>query len=139
MTVLTEREATSRGWKMVRSAGLLVLLGWTGCGGETGPPRVQVSGAVTYAGKPVPAGEIQYIPTGGTTGPAALVMIKEGKYKTEPGTGPVAGSHKVLITGSDGVPHPNSPTGITLFSGYETTAELKAGEQTQDFAIPEKK
>ncbi len=52
-----------------------------GCG-KKGPARYRVSGSVTYKGKPVPVGAIQFTPdvSKGNTSPSAFAAIKDRRY-----------------------------------------------------------
>src|SRR5688572_29821884 len=67
----------------------------TGCGPG---PGVAVSGAVTYQGKPVEDGMIQFIPSAETQGPTAGAEIKDGKYSIPAQSGPVPGSYRVEVS-----------------------------------------
>jgi hypothetical protein len=117
-------------------AGVLVL---SGCGGDSGPQRYNVSGSVTFDGKPVPAGSVLFEPdrSKGNSGPAAAVKIKDGKYDSKiDGKGTVGGPHVVKITGMDGVPQEDFPDGTVLFAEYSTTVDLPKGDGVQDFDVP---
>jgi len=103
-----------------------------------GPPRYELSGSVTFDGKPVPAGEMILSPdtTQGNAGPGAIVMIKDGQYQTEPGAGIVGGAYTVQILGFDGVATEQSPEGTSIFPTYETTVEFPTENTTHDFEVP---
>lgn len=118
-------------------APVFVLL-LSGCSGSSGPPRYEVSGAVTYNGKPVPAGEVSFQPDAskGNKGPGSLALIKDGRYKTNPKKGVVGGPYIVRILGFDGVAVGDSSTGKTLFDQYETKVEFPKQATTQDFSVP---
>jgi hypothetical protein len=76
----------------------LLLLGLSliaGCGGESGPKRVSVSGTVEHAGQPLAKGSVSYLPTAG--GPAATTGIVDGRYEFTSETGPVAGPQQVVV------------------------------------------
>ena len=86
----------------------LFLLGITlatisGCGGSQvdyeGPPRFQVTGAVSIDGKPVPDGSINFIPLDG--GRKSYAGIIDGAYTVEEGKGPNAGKYKVEVYGNE--------------------------------------
>ncbi|MEW4562418.1 hypothetical protein AB1K70_07825 [Bremerella sp. JC770] len=73
-----------------------------GCGtGQSGPPRFQVSGSATYDGKPIPQGEILFVPNAaeGNRGTATLVEIQDGQYATADGNGLIGGAYKIEISG----------------------------------------
>src|SRR5204862_378695 len=63
-------------WAIVGVLGLAAV----GCGES----RVEVSGEVTFDGKPVPAGRIYFNPdfTKGNDGPQGYADIKDGKFDT---------------------------------------------------------
>jgi hypothetical protein len=56
-----------------------------GCGTSEG--GVQLSGAVTFQGQPVPTGEIVFTPTSGDQ-PSAAGKIEQGKFRCQVPTGP---------------------------------------------------
>jgi len=109
-----------------------------GCGRDSGPPRYDLSGQVTYRGKPVPAGRIVFTPdtSQGNQGPATMADLTDGRYRTRPGKGAVAGPHRVTIIGADGTmateTHDNS-----LFAPYETSVTIDETSTTHDFGVPE--
>jgi hypothetical protein len=83
--------------------GLAVL---AGCGGGgKGPPRVAVSGKVTFQGKAVADGQIRFVPKPGTKAPVTVEAIKNGTYDTSPSGGVPVGEHRVEILAFD----PNQP------------------------------
>jgi hypothetical protein len=82
-----------------------------GCGNDGGLSRVEVSGAVSYDGKPVEKGQIRFLPMQGTSGPATIDPINGGRYTTSNTGGVPVGSHRVEITGYDPVEYANAPTG----------------------------
>jgi hypothetical protein len=109
-----------------------------GCGRTGGLARYELSGQVTYGGKPVPGGTIVFEPDAskGNSGPASYATIAAGQYTTESGQGTVGGPHLVRIAGTDGIPKGELPQGRSLFSEYRAAADLPKGTSTQDFAIP---
>ena len=117
-----------------------------GCSGDTGPLRVDVNGKATFAGNPIPVGEITFIPdsTKGNSGPATNVSIKNGEYSTVGGgKGIVGGPHKIHVIAFDGVAKPAEelPMGTPLFPEYVTNADLPkaaAGSEpvVHDIAVP---
>lgn len=119
-------------------AGTILLAVVVGCGGPAGPARYDLSGAVTFGGKPVPAGRVVFEPDGdkGNAGPAAYAPISAGRYATPRGKGTVGGPHVVRITGTDGVPTPELPQGRMLFAEYRTTVDLPREASTKDFDVP---
>lgn len=125
-----------------------LLMALAGCGGgaDEGPPRIDISGDVTFDGAPIPAGEITFIPNSkkGNSGPAASVVIEDGKYTTvDRGKGIVGGPHILRITAFDGVADPANelPSGKPLFPTYEMEADLPKevdgnGPAKHDVAVP---
>jgi hypothetical protein len=118
-------------------AGLLA-----GCGGSDGPTRYDVSGSVSYDGKPVPKGFITFIPDTdqGNTGPGGGAVIENGHYETESGKGVVGGPHIIRITGYDGKPTQMSgedmPDGQPIFQTYQTTFDFPKEDTEKDFTVP---
>ncbi|QDU63798.1 hypothetical protein Pan216_46790 [Planctomycetes bacterium Pan216] len=114
----------------------------TGCGGKSaGPPRYDVSGAVTFDGKPVPAGVLMFRPDAskGNSGPATTIRIVDGAFDTQvAGMGVVPGEHKVTITGYDGMTDTANelPDGRPLFRRYEEQATIGEEATTIDFDVP---
>ncbi len=76
--------------------GLALLSIASGCGGNR-LPREAVQGDVTLDGSPLPAGVIRFVPTGPTKGPAALGVIKDGRFALTSANGPVPGKQIVEI------------------------------------------
>lgn len=123
-------------------AGLLSSLSW-GCGAaDEGPKRYQISGKVTYDGKPIPKGKIYFEPDSsqGNSGPQAGADIVDGEYETPTGKGVVGGPHRVRITGTDGVETQMEgellPDGKPLFAPYETTYDFPKEDGAHSFEVP---
>lgn len=126
---------------MALSGGLL-----SGCGGgvDPGPTRFNVTGTVSYDGKLVPAGNIQFLPdtAKSNSGPAGYATIKDGKFSTgETGKGVVGGPHTVIITGLKRAPS-NEPEPFveggesnSLFPEYRTEVDLPKSDSEEDFSI----
>jgi hypothetical protein len=77
---------------------IAMLVAVIGCtGGETGPKTMRVRGDVSYDGKPIQEGTIDFVPTDGS--PPAQAQIKAGHYDLPPEAGPVAEkSYRVMIS-----------------------------------------
>src|SRR5690349_16503455 len=117
------------------SLSALVLFGVVlTCGCSSGDRVYQLSGNVTYDGKPVPAGHIIFEPdnNAGATGGSGFAKIKDGHYDTSilDGRGVLGGPHIVRIQGLDGVVRGELLNGIPLFQEYVTTADLPKGNGT---------
>ena len=89
---------------MVKSFSFLVALTFSlllstvsGCGSGTKSP---VSGTVTFDGKPLASGAIQFIPDDLSKGRSEGAVIKDGSYKIPADHGLEPGSYSVSITSS---------------------------------------
>ena len=71
---------------------LVMLLSSTGC--NQGIPRAEVHGKVTLDGKPIPNGNIRFVPT---SGPVWSARIKDGNYATAGTKGVPVGKLRVEI------------------------------------------
>jgi hypothetical protein len=97
-----------------------------GCGRSQG----QLSGTVTFKGKPVESGEILLTPDDGrgNRGPGVMAEIKDGAFRTPPQRGHWGGAYLARVTGYQGRE--------ALFSSYEMKIDLPEGDATYDFAVP---
>ena len=90
-----------------RSAALptcvVLLAAVAGCGGDGGPPRAAVSGAVTAGGAPLAAGAVVFTPAAG--GPRTSARVTDGAFALPAHAGPVVGEHRVTVTPA----HPAAP------------------------------
>lgn len=126
----------------------VVTVGLVGCGGG-GPPRAAVQGSVTWQGKPVENGTINFISTG--TGGSASATIVGGKYQLSTAEGAPLGTNRVEVFGFNnlgsreaGPPHPPGTmieaTEQFIPSEYNNaskqTVEIQAGENNIDLALP---
>ncbi len=118
----------------------LGVMALAGC--SSGERIYQLSGAITYDGKPVPKGTIVFEPdsTAGNSGGSGFAKIQDGRYDTSilDGRGVVGGPHLVRIMGLDGVPRGELLNGIPIFQEYSSTADLPKKNGTQDFTVPKK-
>ena len=119
-----------------------------GCG-ATGPGMAQVTGKVTYQGKPVPKGTVSFVPTapGGRNATGQIVESGEYRLQTEnPGDGALTGDYNVSISARDNavldyIPKKPIPPKYLAPAKYEnpTTSGLKAtvksGSNTVDFDL----
>lgn len=93
------------------SAALIVAVAIGGCGRNSGPARVRVTGTVTYQGKPVEEGQISFRPIDGKANPVSGAEIIGGKYEVIAGGVPV-GAHRVEIVASRPVPLPPGKSSV---------------------------
>lgn len=123
----------------------LMLLCLAGCSRQPdGPARFEIKGQVTYNDKPVPYGEIVFVPdtAAGNRGPGATATITDGKYRVPSEQGVVGGPHRVTITGftaapsQAAVPDPSTPPSVALFAPIEMQQTLPTSSGTQNFALP---
>lgn len=128
----------------------------TGCFGGSAEhiERASISGTVTFDGKPLPEGSIQFVPDVDAAGKPvrgklAQALIKDGNYSLTADAGPAVGNNKVLInatrkTGkfqeSDGQKTEIMQQYIPARYNTQTTLkyEVKADENTADFALEAK-
>lgn len=108
-------------------AAVALLLAVTGCGGTDGLNRVEVQGDVTVNGVPVKAGRVNFVPEGGTHGPASGAPISAGKFAIPAGRGPVPGKYAVRVQIDDPVPVADSNAAPVEFR-EPTKEEVLAGK-----------
>jgi hypothetical protein len=116
--------------------GAAVLALAAGCSSK--PEMAQVSGTVTFQGKPVPAGWISFTPEPGK-GLVRVCQIKDGVYDSskEPDPGIHPGKNQVKIAGFDGKQIPYWGQGKQIFNPVDDTLDVPPGVSTKDFEIPE--
>jgi hypothetical protein len=115
----------------------LIAMTAIGCGPKDKRVRNRVTGAITYGGKPVMAGEIRFLPDDSrqNSGPQGLANIKDGRYDTKGSRAP----------GVDGGPMVIEVEGYldqkqNQMVSYQFQAELgRSPEMTLDIDIPAKK
>lgn len=109
---------------------LLCMLVMGGCGGADGPKRVTVGGYVSFDGAPLKSGSIRFIPTEGTTGPAAVAMIDDGFYELPRESGPVLGKHHIEIEATNHL-------GFELDNEQDFARKIQSGEPIPKNPVPE--
>jgi hypothetical protein len=94
----------------------LIFLASGGCGDGGGDdlPREPISGTVSYDGKPLANGTIQFQPASAAEGMAAGGMVVDGRFDVPRKEGPVPGKYMVQIDSIDEtvtvpVPDPEQP------------------------------
>ncbi|WP_165249556.1 hypothetical protein [Paludisphaera soli] len=80
----------------------VALLAGGGCGGGDGLPREAVSGKVTFGGKPLDRGAIQFLPRQAGQEGGAWAPVVDGAYSIAAADGPIAGEYAVSITSAPG-------------------------------------
>jgi hypothetical protein len=119
--------------------GLLLAVGGAlvcGCG-RNESAMFQVWGTITFAGKPVVAGRVDFFPdfTKGNDGPQGFALIKGGRFDTrQGGQGHAGGPMVIRIEGFDGQSDNPVYPGNRIFKPYEIKVDLpkEASEQTLD-------
>lgn len=129
------------------AAALALLVVATGCSGDR-MKTYTVTGKVTYKGKAVPNGTVNFIPSG--PGPSATGELqKDGTFTLKTyaaGDGAVAGKHKVVVVAmadqKDALPEARSPTPPSIvpnkFTSLATTtltADVLEKDNVIDFDI----
>lgn len=119
------------------AAALAVLL--AGCGGER---LYDMSGTVTWKGKPIPKGLVFFDPdaTQGTTGGQGFANIEDGKFTTAvDGRGVRGGAHFIRILGYDGKPSDELPFGRPLFDEHQEKRDLPKANAELAFDLSARK
>jgi hypothetical protein len=121
-----------------------------GCG-DNRPRTAVVRGTVTYKGKPVPNGTVNFIPA---EGPAATGDIaRDGSYSLttfRKGDGAILGTHKVVVVAmqdqsgvaveaSTPLPPPIVPMKYTSLSTTDLQADVKDQENTINLVLEDDK
>ena len=114
---------------------LVTMPFFAGCGGS-GPRGVDVSGTVTFNGKPVPQGVIYFDPdtAADNDGVQGFARIRDGAYDTrETGKGIGGGAYRVRITGATA--EGDGPA-KALFGEYSVSVDFPSETTTRDFEVP---
>jgi hypothetical protein len=120
--------------RLLGGAAVIVLA--AGCSQK--PEMAQVSGTVTFQGKPVPAGWISFTPEPGK-GSVRVCMIRDGVFdssrEADPGIHP--GKNLIKIAGFDGNKIPMWGQGKQIFNPVDDEFTVPKGTTTKEFVIPE--
>ncbi len=125
-------------WTPLACAAFCLWAGGCGGSGDT-TKRFDLSGTVTFDGKPVASGTILLEPDAGkgNRGPAGFAKIVDGKFDTAlGGKGTVGGPHVARISGFDGKSADGRSDGAPLFSDYTASVDLPKQKATQEFQVP---
>lgn len=76
---------------------IALVFGSAGCGGDSGPKRMAVTGTVTLDDSPLIAGQIRLIPKEPLTGSGVMAEIAGGIFVFTEQSGPIVGEHRVEI------------------------------------------
>ncbi|UUO07751.1 hypothetical protein M4951_05430 [Blastopirellula sp. J2-11] len=116
-----------------------------GCAEKASVNQFDVSGVVTFDGKPVPHGSIIFQPdeAQGNAGPYGSAMIKDGKFDTrvDNGTATIGGPHLISIEAFDGV-EPNqdyAPYGRSIGDSYQEAFVLPQTDSTLNIELKDRK
>lgn len=121
------------------ACGMVLVAVALGC--DSQPKLSQISGNVTFKGKPVPAGYVSFSPNldAGTEGHVRVFMVENGVYDSakasEPGIPP--GTYTIEIAGFDGVRIPMYFQGKQIFNPVKDKHVVPEGITTKDFEVPE--
>lgn len=121
---------------------LLFLLLVAGCNRNAGPARYDLTGTITYEGKPVPVGYILFAPdkSKGNDGPGTDAEIKDGVYKTRPKEGVIGGPHIATVSAFDGKIQQQgpvlSPIRTPLFLNVPVSVDLPKENAAYDIVVP---
>ena len=112
------------------------------CGGSE--QLYDVSGTITFEGRPIPKGLIFFDPdtSKGTPGTQGFANIDNGKFDTAlagKGRGIRGGTYHIRISGFDGKEAPEAPFGQFLFPEHQLTKELPPQKQTFDYDVKKKR
>lgn len=120
------------------AAFLAAVLVLTGCSGEE--KLYNISGTITYDGKPVVKGVVHFDPdvAKGAKGTAGFANIVNGKYNTaDNGKGVRGGPYAIRVNGFDGKEGPEAPFGQAMFPEYNDKHDLPNSDS--EFKIEVKK
>lgn len=114
---------------------LIVLIG---C--DSAPPLSQISGTVTFKGKPIPSGNVTFTPdVEASGGKLRMFVVTDGKFdsskETDPGILP--GKYDVTIAGYDGIRIPRYFNGKQIFNAVHETFIVPEGKSSKDFNVPD--
>ena len=82
--------------RSLQAMAIVALAFVCGCS-ENGLDKVVLHGKVTFDGKPLPTGQIRFVPLEGTSGPKSGAVIIDGQYTADGKGGVPLGSHRVEI------------------------------------------
>ncbi len=110
----------------------------TGCG-TGGPTTFDVKGTVTFDGKPVPAGRIDFFPdlAKNNDGPQGFAFIKNGVFDTRlGGQGHTGGPVIIRIEGFDGKSDDPRFLGNPIFVAHQIHRDMPKEATTEALEVP---
>lgn len=104
----------------------------SGCSSE--PRRQAVSGTVTFQGRPLESGSIEFSPEADGKGSIGGAVVSKGKYEIPAAQGLLPGRYKVSVSaaggkaepGPDDAPGENKPQKELIPEKYNAATELRA-------------
>ncbi len=130
---------------------VIALVALFGCGDNSGPDKLIISGTVTFQGAPIEKGQIRFTPTADTKGPTSGAIIENGAYEAKARGGVPIGTHRVQITATrpTGESKPKDLQGLDIIPDpqeqyipekYNTQSEITltveaGGESTHNFDL----
>ena len=117
----------------------ILLLSTASCK-DSGETRFELTGKVTYKGKPVPAGMVRFEPLDTVVNRTTIGMaeIKDGQFKTLPDHGTTGGRQQAFVSGGNGIPEPGSgPDGASIFEEYFFEIDVPKEDSTLDIEVPD--
>src|SRR5262249_3118118 len=109
-----------------------------GCGSGS-PTMFHVSGTVTFDGKPVPAGRVDFFPdfSQKNDGPQGFALIKAGKFDTrDGGQGHGGGPIVIRIDGFDGQTDNPVFFGRPIFKPFEIKRDMPKADSQENLEVP---
>lgn len=100
----------------------------------------QISGTVTYKGKPIPAGNVMFTPDVSIAGgQIRMFMVTDGVFDSskDPSPGLMPGKYDVTIAGYDGKKIPMYFQGKQIFNAVKEPIEVGTGSTKKDFVVPD--
>jgi hypothetical protein len=131
---------------------IAVALILSGCGGDSRPTTVPVSGKITWNGEPLKSGTVAFVPTGDKqTYPASGVIDSSGNYKMttfKTGDGVIPGDYQVSVIVLEGADPATKSEGKRVLpekydkaatSGLTTSIKPGEGPKTIDLKLEGKR
>ncbi|MFM7290620.1 MAG: hypothetical protein ACKO6B_05240 [Planctomycetia bacterium] len=87
---------------------------------------------------------IRFVPDSdkGNRGPATMIPVSAGQYRSVEGYGVLGGPYNVEISGYEPLTPEQEKAGVSpkpLFEGYKVSVEVEKKDSVRDFDVPKKK